>query len=76
MGTAGSVAVILLLIALMLFIAIPDIVTFPRCQGYGKYVGWIPGLQCPTCGGDGQATILQFIMYSIEHPETLEEIMP
>ena len=76
MGTAGSIAVVLLIICLLLFIAIPDIVTCPQCHGYGKYVGWIPGLRCPTCDGDGQVTILQFITYSIEHPEALEGIMP
>jgi hypothetical protein len=65
-GDAKSIAIVLLVIGLLLFISIPEILPCPRCGGWGIEFGGRWGIgQCSTCGGDNQATILQVIIYFI-----------
>jgi len=57
-GTAIVIAVVIGAIIVVCFV---DLVTCPTCRG-------IPVLHyiCPTCGGDGKVTILQYIMLTIQ----------
>lgn len=59
-GTGGAI-VIVAIIALIFVVAFVDLMTCPTCRG-------IPVVQyvCPTCGGDGKITVLQYILEVIE----------
>lgn len=58
---AGTAIVIVVVIGLIFVVAFVDLITCPTCRG-------IPVVQylCPTCGGDGKITVLQYILQMIK----------
>lgn len=58
---AGTAIVIVVIIGLFFVAAFVDLITCPTCRG-------IPLVQylCPTCGGDGKITVLQYILHILE----------
>jgi len=73
MGTTGRIATVLLIIGLLLFVAVPDIVTCPKCHGYIKQFNWIPGVECPVCGEDGKISILHSVILAIKPAASLDD---
>lgn len=64
---AGTAIVIVAVIGLFFVAAFVDLITCPTCRG-------VPLVQylCPTCGGDGKITVLQYILKTIEvQPATI-----